>query len=328
MDTSELDGWIANLAPIYLQPEVIDGFVQRIDDAIAVANPEVAADRELRRDVDASTAAQLRVIVAVIAGGSQEVTPPPESVALALTVARRGMDLRVLLKIYGAGRLAMLGFVDESIEALPIGPELKRALLVRVWGSAMRWLEVTTELLVATYAKERESLARGAFARRSETVHAIVAGEALHSDEVSQILDYPMRRHHTAFVLWTDDTDPAADVLARLDSYARSFVDESNAERVLTLLRGRARCGRGSRISTTMSGRRSIVLGIRIFVSRWGPAVTEWKDSRAVTARLSPRSASRSVRRVRRGSPSTKMFRFPVCSPKIWTNCVRWWLGN
>ena len=77
---------------------------------------------------------------------SQEVTPPPESVALALTVARRGMDLRVLLKIYGAGRLAMLGFVDESIEALPIGPELKRALLVRVWGSAMRWLEVTTEL--------------------------------------------------------------------------------------------------------------------------------------------------------------------------------------
>lgn len=59
METSELDGWIANLAPIYLQPEVIDGFVQRIDDAIAEANPEVAADRELRRDVDASTAAQL-----------------------------------------------------------------------------------------------------------------------------------------------------------------------------------------------------------------------------------------------------------------------------
>eukprot|EP01133_Synstelium_polycarpum_P023660 gene23660-28351_t len=230
MDTSELDGWIANLAPIYLQPEVIDGFVQRIDDAIAVANPEVAGDRELRRDVDASTAAQLRVIVAAIAGGSQEVTPPPESVALALTVARRGMDLRVLLKIYGAGRLAMLGFVDESIEALPIGPELKRALLVRVWGSAMRWLEVTTELLVATYAKERESLARGAFARRSETVHAIVAGEALHSDEVSQILDYPMRRHHTAFVLWTDDTDPAADVLGPIGL--------SNAERVLTLPSG------------------------------------------------------------------------------------------
>ncbi|WGV49223.2 PucR family transcriptional regulator [Rhodococcus erythropolis] len=238
MDTSELEGWIANLAPIYLQPEVIDGFVQRIDDAIAEANPEVAADRELRRDVDASTAAQLRVIVAAIAGGSQEVTPPAESVALALTVARRGMDLRVLLKIYGAGRLAMLGFVDESIEALPIGPELKRALLVRVWGSAMRWLEVTTELLVATYAKERESLARGAFARRSETVHAIVAGEALHSDEASRILDYPMRRHHTAFVLWTDDTDPAADVLARLDSYARTFVDESNGERVLTLPSG------------------------------------------------------------------------------------------
>lgn len=238
MDTSEVDGWIAHLAPIYLQPDVIDGFVQRIDDAIAVANPEVAADRELRRDVDASTAAQLRVIVAAIAGGSQEVTPPPESIALVLTVARRGMDLRVLLKIYGAGRLAMLGFVDESIEALPIGPDLKRALLVRVWGSAMRWLEVTTELLVATYAKERESLARGAFARRSETVHAIVAGEALHSEEVSQILDYPMRRHHTAFVLWTDDTDPAADVLARLDSYARSLVDESNGERVLTLPSG------------------------------------------------------------------------------------------
>ncbi|MFD6511885.1 PucR family transcriptional regulator [Rhodococcus sp. NPDC060176] len=47
-----------------------------------------------------------------------------------------------------------------------------------------------------------------------------------------------MRRHHTAFVLWTDDTDPAADVLARLDSYARSLVGESNGERVLTLPSG------------------------------------------------------------------------------------------
>lgn len=162
-------------AHLYLQPEVIDGFVQRIDDAIAAANPEVAADRELRRDVDASTTAQLRVIVARDRGRFEEVTPRAESIALALTVARRGMDLRVLLKIYGAGRLAMLGFVDESIEALPIGPELKRALLVRVWGSAMRWLEATTELLVATYAQERRAW-RAALARRSETVHAIVAG--------------------------------------------------------------------------------------------------------------------------------------------------------
>ncbi|GAA3153765.1 hypothetical protein GCM10020255_033860 [Rhodococcus baikonurensis] len=169
----------------------------------------------------------------------------------------------------------MLGFVDESIEALPIGPELKRALLVRVWGSAMRWLEVTTELLVATYAQERESLARGAFARRSETVHAIVAGEALHSDEASRILDYPMRRHHTAFVLWTDDTDPAADVLARLDSYARSFVDESKGSVFSPCLRARASCGRGSRISTAVSGRRSIVLGFRTFVSQWGRRVRD-----------------------------------------------------
>lgn len=238
MDDAELRNWMAEIAPHYLQPAVIDEFVQRVDDEIEAQSPEVAADSALRRDIDASTRAQLRLIIAAVLSGSDEVTPPPESMALALTVARRGLDLGVLLKIYGVGRMAALRFVNEVIDDMPIDPDHKRALLVRIWDVVMKWLETTTERLIAAYAGEREELTRGALARRAETVHTLLAGKPTHIDEASTVLDHPLRRYHTAFVVWTDQTDPPSDILGRLSACARSIAARLGSPRVLGLTSG------------------------------------------------------------------------------------------
>ncbi|NLE81158.1 MAG: CdaR family transcriptional regulator [Rhodococcus sp.] len=238
MDDAELRNWMAELAPHYLQPSVIDEFVQRVDDEIEAQNPEVAADPSLRRDIDASTSAQLRLIIAAVLSGSDEVTPPPESMALALTVARRGLDLGVLLKIYGVGRMAALRFVNEVIDDVPIDPDAKRAVLVRIWAVVMAWLETTTERLVAAYASEREELNRGALARRADTVHALLAGKPIHIDEASRLLDHPMRRYHTAFVVWTDQMDPPSDILGVLSACARAMAACLGSPRVLSITSG------------------------------------------------------------------------------------------
>lgn len=238
MDRTELRAWMAEIAPQYLQPAVIDEFVRKVDDEIEAQNAAVAADSALRREIDASTEAQLRLIIAAVVSGSSEITPPPESVALAVTVARRGLELGLLLKIYGVGRMAALQFVNEAIDDLEIDADTKRALLVHVWGVAMEWLEIATERLVAAYAEEREELARGALARRVETVRALMAGRTTHIDEASQILDHPMRRYHTAFVVWTDQTDPPSDILGTLSACARSVTAGLGVQRSLALPSG------------------------------------------------------------------------------------------
>ncbi|MDG3015406.1 PucR family transcriptional regulator [Speluncibacter jeojiensis] len=229
---------MAGLAPHYLQPAIIEHFVALVDDEIAAQTPEVAADAELRRDVDASTRAQLQVIIAAVARGSDQITPPPEAAALARTVARRGLDLRVLLRIYGTARQSVLHFVDEAVGELDVDAETKRLLLVRVWSTAVRWLEFTTDLVVSTYAQEREERARGVQARREETVRALLTGAAIPVDEASRLLDHPLRGPHTALVVWTGDTEPAADVPTRLDRFARACADDLGARQMLTVSAG------------------------------------------------------------------------------------------
>lgn len=238
MNESEMRAWMAEIAPQYLQPAVVAEFVRRVDDEIEAQSSVVAADPALRREIDASTHAQLRLMIGAVASGSTDITPPPESIALALTVARRGLDLGVLLKFYGVGRMAALRFVNEAIEDLDVEPDVKRALLVHVWGLAMNWLETMTERLVAAYAGEREELTRGALARRVETVRALIDGTSINVDEAARILDHPLRRHHTAFVVWTTQADPPSDILGTLTACARNIAGAVGETRVLSMPSG------------------------------------------------------------------------------------------
>ncbi|MBB3036704.1 PucR family transcriptional regulator [Hoyosella altamirensis] len=235
---SEIDQWIARVTADALQPSMLEYFTQRVNDEIMLRLPELADDDEFRRDLHASTVAQLRTFMATATTPSAEYQPPPEAVALARTVARRGMDVQILLKIYGTGRTTALTLLNEIVQEIPVDPELKLAAIVDLWGLAMRWLELSTDVLLSTYTKEREALMRGALARRAETVHGLLRGEKLPVDDASAQLDYPLRRHHTAAVLWTDQDDPGTDILPQLEAAAQAIARALGAARALTVASG------------------------------------------------------------------------------------------
>lgn len=232
----ELDEWIARVSADVLQPAALERYTRRVNDSIMARLPDLAGDAELRRDLDASTTAQLRTFMTTATTSSVEYRPPPEAVALARTVARRGMDVQVLLKIYGTGRTTALTLLNEVVQSIPVSAEMKLAAMVELWGLLMGWLEQSTDVLLSAYTEEREALMRGALARRTNIVHSVLRGEKIAVDNASAALDYPLRHHHTGAVLWSEHDDP--DVLSALEGAAHIIGKALGAGRPLTIASG------------------------------------------------------------------------------------------
>jgi DNA-binding PucR family transcriptional regulator len=220
MGVGEDADWIAGFARRGQRPAELERLVRGIDAQIIDQVPEYAADEELRQDLHASTRAHWRNFLAVVTRDVFEVQVPPEVFDLARTLARRGLDLAVLLKTYRVGQQALWTHITRLLENEVADPELRSAALVRFWGRASRWLDTSMELLVGTYSAEREQWQRGALARRVETVHAVLRGEPFDCDEASALLRHPLRQHHTAIVLWAEEN---TDVVGALEGSAAAL---------------------------------------------------------------------------------------------------------
>ncbi|MBN4927060.1 helix-turn-helix domain-containing protein [Hoyosella rhizosphaerae] len=207
MEADELSDWIGRITSQMLTPASMSAIVERINTTIIDSLPELSSDDEFRRDLDASTRGQVRAFIAAATTEDTAYQPPAEAVALARTVARRGMDVQVLLRVYGSGRTTAISILNEIVQSAPVDPEEKMAALVQLWESAVKWLELSTDVLLSAFTQEREALLRGTSARRAETAHAILAGDSIDTDTASQRLEYSLRRWHTAVVLWSDQDD-------------------------------------------------------------------------------------------------------------------------
>ncbi|MBD8506882.1 helix-turn-helix domain-containing protein [Hoyosella sp. G463] len=210
MAEDQLADWISRLTSDVLRPAALDAMVERVNNDILAALPELREDDELRRDLDASTRGQVRAFIAAIANEQAEYQPPPAAVALARTVARRGMDVKVLLRVYGTGRTTAINILTEIVQSVPVDAETKMRALVSFWESAITWLELSTDVLLAAYTSERATLERGATARRADTIHALLEGATIPIDTASTRLAYPLRPWHTALILWSDTDDTEA----------------------------------------------------------------------------------------------------------------------
>ncbi|MFD7011596.1 PucR family transcriptional regulator [Rhodococcus jostii] len=232
--------WLREFAAEALVPGTLDGLVARFDAVIVAEVPEVSADRELRRDLEASTRDQGRALLVWLTGESAEVDLPPAAHGLARTIARRGLHLRVLMQIYRVGQKALLRFAAETASERITDPVLEPKVLIRLLERANHWLNVSLEVLADTYSEERERGLSGAFARQAETVQAIIRGEIADTVAASNRLNYPLLVHNTALVLWLEDTqsNQAEDEIGVLDSAARTVAAKIGARQMLTVPSG------------------------------------------------------------------------------------------
>ncbi|MQY18002.1 helix-turn-helix domain-containing protein [Nocardia macrotermitis] len=199
--------WIADFVAETLRTETLDQVVRRLDAAIVGRLPELA-DRDMRRDLAASTRAHALVMLGGLTQDRLDYPVPPEAHAFARTVARRGHDLRLLLRVYHLGQEAVLDYLTETLEKRHPPPDIERAVLLRLFERSSLWVSSSVEALTGTYMQERERGLRAALNQRAEIVRALLAGATPDPDTTSARLGYRLATRHLACVLWTDEPPP------------------------------------------------------------------------------------------------------------------------
>ncbi|MFI6997236.1 PucR family transcriptional regulator [Nocardia sp. NPDC050175] len=232
--------WLAEYVYETMRSESIEQIVHRLDSAIIASLPELA-DRDVRRDLAASTRAHARVMLSGITSDTFDFALPEEAHVFARTLARRGFELRMLLRTYHVGMEAVLDYMTEAIDQRQAPQEIERAVLLRMFERATKWVSLSVELLTDTYMEERERVLRAALNRRTETVRALLAGDELDLDQASARLGYRLTQRHIAFVLWTDESESGSgdgEVVGLLERVATRVAAGLGAGRLLTVASG------------------------------------------------------------------------------------------
>lgn len=195
--------WIADFVAETLRSDTLEQVVDRLDLAIVRRVPELA-DRDMRRDLQASTRAHALAVLGGLTQDKLDYPVPPEAHAFARTIARRGHDLRLLLRIYHLGQEAVLEYMTEVLEARQLPPNTERATRLRLFDRSTRWISTSIEALTDTFMEERERGLRAALNQRTEIVRALLAGEEPDPDRATARLGYRLAQRHLACVLWTE----------------------------------------------------------------------------------------------------------------------------
>lgn len=234
----DLDAWVSEYVAEASKDANVEKFVQHVDGLILEQIPELAADARLTVELHASTKSQWRMFLSVLERETFDVLLPPQAVDLAVSLARRGVDLGILLKVYRVAADATWAFMVTVADAIPEDGPDHADVLKLLWGRAGRWINESIEQLMRTYTAEREAALHGAFARRNETIQAILRGEATSVDTATRDLGHQMRAQQTCLVLWLDDATAEAST-ADIESLAQAVARDLEAGRPLTLVAGR-----------------------------------------------------------------------------------------
>jgi hypothetical protein len=204
--TPALKSWIREFVSTASQEEVVAAFVERVDDVITAQIPEIAGDPILVQDLHDSTGSQWRAFIAMLDDDYRLVLPTP-AYGLALSLARRGLDLGILLKVYRVANQAVFTFLNEIIESAGEDAPARDEVLVFIWARAGRWMDDAVEALIETFVGERQQLYDGAVARRAEAIDALLGPTPPSVTEAEKGLGHSLQHWQTAGVVWADAPD-------------------------------------------------------------------------------------------------------------------------
>ncbi|MFG1784131.1 PucR family transcriptional regulator [Rhodococcus oryzae] len=263
-----------------------EGFIDRLDSSICADVPELAADAELQRDLKVAIRSQFRVFLGTeipVDGARATPTVSGECHALARTIARRGLELRVLSQFDHACHRAVLGFATEFVAQQDLPSDFAVALMTMMWEQTSELMNTMLEELNTTYTRERESLLRGAFSQRIGTVREILDGATVDVAQASARMAYPLHRSHTALIVWAEDAAPGFDPVADLEPIVLRLARAVSATDLLCVPSGArglwAWMVDGDRLGTDPQHAALVPAGVRIAVGGEGAGVDGFRSS-------------------------------------------------
>lgn len=215
--------WLAQFVDGASQPEEARRVTAEIDAAILAETPQLAADSALVTELHASTQAHFRAFIGLLQRTQPELLMPPQAVDLALSIARRQLDLGVLLKVYRVADHAVWDYFKVATEVLADDAPLRTEVLIYLWERGRTWIDGSIEQLIGVFSAEREASMHSMLARQAEVVHEVLRGGPIAVDAATTELRYQLRANHLALVLWVDGDHGFPDAVPHINAAAESL---------------------------------------------------------------------------------------------------------
>jgi DNA-binding PucR family transcriptional regulator len=212
---------------------VIDQIASSMVDAMSSGVPEAGADPDIHADALSASRETARGFLAGLGSDPWVVEGTPPGLAdLARTLARRGLDITVLMKLVRYGQAVFWPAIMDTAERAVDNPSARMRLLAVVFERFGNYVETLLDDTVTVFQLERDQRMRGTHARRQEVIESLIAGEAPSIDGASRVLGYELRRSHTALALW--DSRGSHEALDRLEALAQEIASALGARRALS----------------------------------------------------------------------------------------------
>jgi hypothetical protein len=228
-DSADVSAYVARVAARMHErlPEVSSVIRGSLEDAI----PELRGDARIvemhRASVEGNVDTLLRALRYDIA--VERVEAPTAALEFARRLAQRGVPVNALVRAYRLGQRRMNELVFREVHAIDAEP-VRLAVLEAITATLFEYIDWISQQVVTVYEEERERWLENQNSLRGLRVRELLTStEPIDIDEASTSVQYPLRWHHLAIVMWYPERSVAGDELSRQQRFLRELGQAANA---------------------------------------------------------------------------------------------------
>jgi len=219
-DSADLSGYVARAAErMHERLAEVSSFIRR---SLEEEIPELHGDARIaelhRASVEGNVDTLLRALRYDIA--VERVEAPTAALEFARRLAQHDVPVNALVRAYRLGQRRMNELVFREVRAIDAVP-VRLAVLEAITATLFEYIDWISQQVVTVYEEERERWLENQNSLRGLRVRELLTTtDAIDIDEASASVQYPLRRHHLAMVMWYPERSVAGDELSRLQLFS------------------------------------------------------------------------------------------------------------
>jgi DNA-binding PucR family transcriptional regulator len=146
-----------------------------------------------------------------------DVQAPAAAVEYARRQAQRGTPLTALLRAYRLGHTCFLDWTLRELARQVDDAQLLTAVTLSMSETVARYVDQTSEEIVAAYTQERENWLRNRSTVRRARIRDLLSAARVDLRAVESALGYRLRQYHVGVVCWAGGALAGVDNITRLE---------------------------------------------------------------------------------------------------------------
>ncbi|GCE43448.1 hypothetical protein CJ179_29160 [Rhodococcus sp. ACS1] len=177
-------------------------FAEGLLASIITDMPSVVPDREYRDMLRVSVIENTMVLLDALRANVDPVSisPPPGAVTYARGLARRGVSLADLLRIYRVGQAQFTGICLDVADGLDEANDLRA--VKTVIDTVATYLDHVCECITVDFEEERERWIHSRSGLKQHWISRLLAGTVADTAEAQRAIGYPLSGTHLAVDAW------------------------------------------------------------------------------------------------------------------------------